>query len=99
MPREQRPPTSKTNAAIGTRTATNTCAVQTVVIDATNSLSIAKDVVTFAERMHRRMGIPVSVERCIIAGATVLAVSSGDVVNSRLRAIATAQKVSSHKLG
>lgn len=72
---------TKRNAAIGTVTAMKCGSVSIEVLDATNSLKVARDVVSFAERMHRRMGIPVSVERYTIGGVTALHVSSGAVVS------------------
>lgn len=69
--------TSKTSAAIGAVTDMSTCEVRIGLRDGTNSSRLERDVVRFAEYLHRNLGIQVSVARCITATATVLLVWSG----------------------
>lgn len=74
-------PISKTNALFGTGMGTRFCSVKIEVLDDTNSSKVAADVVSFAERMHRSLAIPVSVAKFTIGAVTALHVSSGVAAN------------------
>jgi hypothetical protein len=75
--------TSRTKTRTSATTATNICAVWIAVEGDVNFSRVAKAAVSFAERLHRSMAIPVSVERSITFGAIVLRIWSGDADSLR----------------
>ena len=80
---------TKRSDPTGIATAMSTCEVRIEVPEGMNCSSLARAVVSYAERLHRKMGYRVSVERYTIGGVTVLRVWNGDVGNSYAPAIGT----------